>query len=297
MPSIGSITYGGLLYEYYFDTTMTKHSIQKEKEENNSILTEKLLALNSEEINKKYDENAVECIFKVNNNKKSINDYEYLNIILNSKLFTINYIGSIEYGGDKYEPLKEAKDVFLLNLYTNNNILCCTINSEIINNFKNPNINILQSIKLLNNILLKLPSYIGEVFIGCQKRFDRSLFLINKIFSWKTFISGTTQWRMAINNIPDFTSKKNEGTVFLIKSKTGKHIGKYSQFSFESEIIFKRNTKFKVTQWYRGDVICLGQENIRKNTFGIEFNEEMNKYLNSNKSLIIELEEIYDTIE
>eukprot|EP01084_Bolivina_argentea_P189052 325243_1 len=31
MPSIGSITYGGLLYEYYFDTTMTKHSIQKKK--------------------------------------------------------------------------------------------------------------------------------------------------------------------------------------------------------------------------------------------------------------------------
>ena len=50
-------------------------------------------------------------------------------------------------------------------------------------------------------------------------------------------------------------------------------------------------TKFKVTKWYRGDVIALGQSNIREHTFGLS--EEQQKVIaNNTRPLIIELYEL-----
>ena len=56
------------------------------------------------------------------------------------------------------------------------------------------------------------------------------------------------------------------------------------------EVLFYPNTKFRVKNWYLGDVICLGQSNIREHTFKIK-PENMEKMLTTNSALIIELEE------
>jgi hypothetical protein len=97
-------------------------------------------------------------------------------------------------------------------------------------------------------------------------------------------------WKVAIDHLNDFTTKKNKGVVFIVKSKTGKFVGSLSSFSYDCEVIFKPNTKFTVTNLYRGDVICLGQANIREHTFKIK-DEDLDSMLNSDKSLIIELTE------
>jgi hypothetical protein len=57
------------------------------------------------------------------------------------------------------------------------------------------------------------------------------------------------------------------------------------------EVLFPPNTRFRVIAWYRGDVICLGQANIRQHTFGIK-PEEREKYLSTNAALIIEMREL-----
>ena len=97
------------------------------------------------------------------------------------------------------------------------------MNNEILNDY-GQNINISYSIKLLRNILDSIPGYIGEVFVGCNQEIDRKSFLKNNIISWKTFMSGSTQWRIAINHLNDNFVNKKKGTVFLIKSKTTSNI-------------------------------------------------------------------------
>ena len=84
--------------------------------------------------------------------------------------------------------------------------------------------------------------------------------------------------------------------MFIVKSKTGRHVGQFSQFSFDSEVIFSPGTKFQVTNWYHGDVIALGQENIREHTFGVKERGaermDMGRLVDSDKSIIIELTEL-----
>jgi len=73
-------------------------------------------------------------------------------------------------------------------------------------------------------------------------------------------------------------------------------ISHLSQFPGDNEVIFLPNTGFRVTNWYHGDVIALGQENIREHTFKVkEFDNErlcFQKMLESDKALIIELTQI-----
>merc|ERR1711879_942163 len=138
-----------------------------------------------------------------------------------------------------------------------------------------------------------LSPYEGEAFIGARS-VDRSLFLVGAEISWSVFISGSTLWRTALENTPDFEAKAKRGTVFILKSKSGRHVGQYSQFSFDSEVVFLPFTRWRVTNWYHGDVICLGQANIREHTFKVKdetahFRKGRDDMLHSHQSMIIEL--------
>jgi len=55
--------------------------------------------------------------------------------------------------------------------------------------------------------------------------------------------------------------------------------------------VFNTGTKFKVTAFYHGNVIALGQENIRDHSYSIK-SEELPTMTNSNASIIIELTEV-----
>ncbi|OHT10611.1 hypothetical protein TRFO_20016 [Tritrichomonas foetus] len=132
-----------------------------------------------------------------------------------------------------------------------------------------------------------LPPFNAEVY-SCSMNINRRLFAVGNVVSSPTFISATSLWPMAIESI----NFEKGGTVFIIKSeKKGKLISIHSSFSFESEVLFTPNTKFVVAKWYRGDVIALGQPNIRDHTFGLTDDQRV-VISNNCKPLIIELHEV-----
>ena len=76
----------------------------------------------------------------------------------------------------------------------------------------------------------------------------------------------------------------------MIKSKSGRFIGQYSKSPQDSEVVILPGKRYSVTNWYRGDVIALGQSNIREHTFGIK-KDDLEKMIFNNKPLIIEIDE------
>merc|ERR1711920_499545 len=134
---------------------------------------------------------------------------------------------------------------------------------------------------------------------------DRKLYQKGIAFTWDRFVSASTLWKVALENVPSFTSKQKKGTIFLIKSKqkdtNARLVRSFSEFSQDCEVIFLPKTKFEVTNWYHGDVIALGQPNIREHTFGVKEldNERLGKeeLKSSDKSLIIEITEVQKSEE
>ena len=182
------------------------------------------------------------------------------------------------------------EDIISLYLFTSD-ILGAEINKSLIEFINKINIDYIYSLPFnyFINSLHKLPSFKNETFFA-SNAVNRNLYKIGETLLFPVFLSTTSLWRVALENVKDFSSKK-QGTVFIVKSKTGKFVSQYSRTSYNSEVIFNPLTKFLVKKWYIGDVIALGQSNIRDYSFKIK-NEEIHMFLNSNKSLIIELEEI-----
>jgi len=203
-----------------------------------------------------------------------------------AKIFTIHKMASDESHLNQTETLSIA-------ILTNNSIVHSLVNTAILTH------NLTQHTKLYADILYtglsKLPAFVGECFIGSADA-DKKLFMKGREFSFQHFVSASTNWKIALENTPNFSSKNRKGIIFIVKSKTGRHVSLYSPFSYDSEIIFLPQTRFQVTSWFHADVICLGQENIREKTFGIKErdDERMNleQVIQSDKSLIIELSEI-----
>jgi ankyrin repeat protein len=146
----------------------------------------------------------------------------------------------------------------------------------------------------LYQALQGLPPYRGEVYLGAPNA-ARKLYSVGTEFCWNHFVSASTLWKVAVDNVPSFTSNARKGTVFIIKSLTGRCIADYVQFSYDAEVIIMPGTRFRVNKWYHGDVIALGQENIREHTFGVKEQDKerlpLSELLESDKSLIIELVE------
>ncbi|BCS83255.1 hypothetical protein QLL95_gp0868 [Cotonvirus japonicus] len=199
-------------------------------------------------------------------------------IIFEAKVLTINLIAS---GNTNLEP----HQAITITMYST--ILSSLINSLILKE----NISFMKVyIQHLMESLNRLPSFEAEVFIGTDKLCNRERFIVGEKISWPIFISGSTSWKIATENTINFTTKK-QGTIFLIRSRTGKYIGQYSFTPFDSEVVFLPNTNFTVTAWYTGDVIALGQSNIRTHSFEVK-EDNIHKMIHSNNSLIIELTEI-----
>ena len=241
-------------------------------------------------------------------------------IMWNSKVFTCGVVAS---GRRMLSP----PHIMGLCMFTNNSFISNQINYAIasavysnrIKEIENGNIepsislnsltidsSIRGQIDIMCNALSDLPSFVGETFMGVN-RVNRNLFQIGNEISFPGFLSTSSLWRVATEHVTEFSTKKKEGTIFIVKSKTGRFVGQYSQFSYDSEVLFRPFTKFKVTNLYHGDVICLGQANIREHTFQIKsehtrwgeserkiqnLHETMEMMMSSNKSMIVELEEI-----
>ena len=90
---------------------------------------------------------------------------------------------------------------------------------------------------LLDSALSKLPDHKGEVFRGVDKKMN---FEVGAVVKDGGFSSSSPNKDIATINF-------SGGTLFKIKSKTGKNITDMSRFRSESEVLFKSGTGFKVT--------------------------------------------------
>lgn len=149
--------------------------------------------------------------------------------------------------------------------------------------------------RFLLSTLLLLPAYDGETFLGVAQ-INREDFVLGTEFALDQFMSTSTLWRVAMENTPSFISKSRRGTIFAVQSKTGRSISSYSQYPYDSEVVFLPGTCFKVTGWYHGHVIALGQPNIRAHSYNVKEQDEewlpLAEMITSDKSLIIELTEV-----
>lgn len=139
----------------------------------------------------------------------------------------------------------------------------------------------------------------SECFLA-SAALDRKLYQKGTEFVWNHFVSTTALWKVALENVPSFASKNRRGTVLLLKtagaSTAGRSLSQFSEFPHDAEVLFPPGIRFRVTNWYHGDVVCLGQANIRESTFGIKEvdgeRQNLAEVAASDKSLVIELTEI-----
>jgi len=212
--------------------------------------------------------------------KTDFGEENYESLVWSAKVFTVGLIAS---GLTTLTP----DQIMAICLYSSNRTIARTINESILNKSAGN-----YYLKCLVEAYENLPPYVGEVYIGTNA-VDRSLFQVGAKIAFKTIVSASTSWRVATEHLPDFAkSKKRRGEVFIVKTKTGRFISPYSEFMYDMEVLIKPGTAFEVTNWYIGDVICLGQENIRENTFGLMDKDARDEFLLGKRALIIELIEL-----
>jgi hypothetical protein len=132
---------------------------------------------------------------------------------------------------------------------------------------------------------LSLPNYVGE----CYRKISTIFYApIETIIEWQSFSVATTKWgNMTI---------ENTSTIFIIKSKTGRDISKFSRVPQNAEMVFLPNTKFVIKNYYVNNITVFGQENIRQTTFKAS-DINIQRAIDKIESLIVEIEEIEEIKE
>jgi hypothetical protein len=200
-------------------------------------------------------------------------------LIWQAKLFIV---GKIAAG----ETILTPPQIMALNLYTSSAELSQTVNEAILQQRYLIDQKVCFRLHSLFEAVEAVPPFpdYTEIFVGSD-RVQRLLFQVGTEVSWTVYLSGSTMWPVATDNLEDFTKK---GTVFIIKTKTARLVSPYSSFSYDGEVVILPHTRFRVTSWLKGDVIALGQANIRQNSYGMT-EEERAKWGSNEKPLIIEL--------
>jgi ankyrin repeat protein len=173
--------------------------------------------------------------------------------IWNAKLQTFTTLAS----SAVLAPNTDAVHAFALALYCNNVSIFTQLNKAVAASDFTKSV-IRERISLLCSALNALEPFVGECFLG-SPYIDRKAFLVDAEVTFSSFVSASTLWRVATSNVPDFSSKKREGVVFIIKSTSGRFIANYSEFQYDCEVVFRPFARFKVTKWYHGDIIALGK--------------------------------------
>jgi ankyrin repeat protein len=231
-------------------------------------------------LKKSKDENhsIIGFVEKLKNNKVFPQGKQYLEyIIWNAKIHLIKMIASGETNLDMIHMLA-------LYLYSSNQTIFENVNMSIAkyseNNLWNP------FVCCLYQAIDMLPVYENEVYRGIDIMFNVEDFAIDRILSWNTFAICSKEFAG-----PSELINLKKGIVFIIHSKTGKDISKYSRNPVDSEVIFNPGTLMKVTNYYVASMICLGQANIRKSTYSVKENDLM-KAIRGESCIIVELDEV-----
>lgn len=222
----------------------------------------------------KFDQSVLSFMDKF---KKSFSDKNYLKYLIWDSV--INLIKRIAIGEDILQPVH----ILSIYMYTSCSEIYENVNNILIKgdtkNYWMPFITCLyQGLNLI-------PNYNGEVYRGIDILFNKQDYEINKKIIWNTFSVTTKQWKTCSDLI-----NNGKGIIFIIKSKTGKPISKYSKYPVDDEVIFLPGTEFIITNHYSPNIICLGQANIRNSTFKIK-DKDYEKAENGKAAIIIELTE------
>ena len=138
----------------------------------------------------------------------------------------------------------------------------------------------------LYKAIITMPPYIGEVYKCVNTNFDNKKYNIGNIINWNSFVNASNDWKHTSNHI---TNKL--GIVFIIQSKTGRNISRYSKNPQDGEIVFLPRRQFKIKSLLKGNLICMGQANIRYTSY-MATETDLEKAALGKLSLIIEIEEL-----
>jgi hypothetical protein len=200
-------------------------------------------------------------------------------ILFDSKVHLIKLIAS---GESNLQPVH----LMALYLYTSNFTIYTGVNKALSN--WNANTVWHKFVGCLYQALVLIPEYAGEVYRAVDCKFDASLFTPGKQVQWAGFSLACTEWKECTKLI-----NERRGIVFIIQSRTGKPISKYTGFPADSEVVFLPGSKFIVKALYHPSIFALGQANIRNTTYAIT-DSDIEKASSGTASIIVELEEIID---
>merc|ERR1712187_814320 len=144
----------------------------------------------------------------------------------------------------------------------------------------------------------------GELYMAAPRSLPRTALAPGTRVRTSGFISAVPAWQSAVAAVDEFARRAavpgsampefggGKGVVFIVtKSITGRVVGRHG-FGDDCEVLFAPGASFVVQRWYQGDVIALGQSNIRDRSFGIESEDAMAKAATGSRALIIAIEEV-----
>lgn len=216
-------------------------------------------------------------IEKLKNNNVFSDGKKILEYVLwDSKIHLIKLLAN----GDNQMPLTHMLSLYLfssnLTMFQQVNKTLCKWNT---NDAWNSYVSCLyQAISLL-------PSHTGEVYRVIDTKFNTNDYAIDNVITWNNFSTCSFESKNCIEQL----SKKN-GIVFIIQSINGKNISHYSKNPNCGEVVFLPGTRFKIKNYYKPDIIVLGQANIRNGTYKIT-EKDIERAINGEAPIIIELEE------
>lgn len=215
---------------------------------------------------------------KLKNNKFFPNGKESADyIIWDAK---INIIRMIASGQTNLDPIH----LIVLYLYSSNLTIFQNVNRTLTNWTNAEQWH--PFIGCLYQAIEQLPVYKGEVYRGVDTVFDLETYKIGNTIKWSTFSITSKLYTNTSELI-----KQKQGIIFIIQSKSGRDISKYSKSPVDSEVIFLPESEFVIKNYYVADQIALAQSNIRNTTFAIE-ERDIQKAVSGKCCILIELEEV-----
>jgi hypothetical protein len=124
------------------------------------------------------------------------------------------------------------------------------------------------------------------VYRAVYTNFDKMTYSLGSTIKWNTFSVCSTEYSCVTDLI-----EGTKGIIFLIQSKNGRLINKYSKTPEDNDVIFLPESTFRITAHYVASIICLGQKNIRKTAY-VPKDIQYDKMEKGELSVVVELEEI-----
>jgi ankyrin repeat protein/Mg-chelatase subunit ChlD len=141
-------------------------------------------------------------------------------------------------------------------------------------------------VQCLYQALLLLPGWEGEAYRAVESNFDPETYRKGRKVSWNSFSVCTQEWRKVSAQL-----ERRTGVVFIIRTTSAREVHPYSKNAPDREVILLPGTSFVVGNYYKPNILCLGQANIREITYSATEKDVQNA-ARGTACLIVELHEV-----